>query len=161
MRAFRKIERAKRYFSIFAISLRNQKTCDSPKVPYSTKTFCLEKQTILTSFPCMLARNDSLPLSMPLQMHCNRYVSVLSRNIRRTQRTTLHRRRRWRLLSSRGWRRRSQFLSTAILLRPTSRARETRSSRVRSRRYRSLFIRIIAVVVAVVQSVVILIAKHI
>jgi len=59
----------------------------------------------------------------------------------------------------RRWRRRSQFLSTtAILLRPTGRARKAgRSSRVRSRRYRAF----IAVAIIAIQGIIVLIAKYI
>lgn len=51
---------------------------------------------------CMLARNEFSPPLHAASDACNKSFSVLSRDIGRTQRTALHRGRRWRLLSSVG-----------------------------------------------------------
>ena len=81
----------------FATALKNQAYV-LPKVPTPPK---LPPQK--EDLPCMLARNEtSPPLHHAPSNACNKSFSVLSRDIGRTQRTALHRWRRWRLLSSVG-----------------------------------------------------------
>jgi len=96
MRAFHKLKEQKIYFSISRLHSLKTKNMYSPKV--LLRENCLRKKRNL---PCMLARNEiSPPLHHAASNACNKSFSVLSRDIGRTQRTALHRWRRWRLLSS-------------------------------------------------------------
>jgi len=171
-------KKSKGYFSIS--QLHSKPRICTPQSPYSAKN-CLHQRR--TSHVCSQEMKFLLLSIMLLQMHVtnhSRYCRGISDELNalrfiggggggflalwghiksqhlpfRSKHNTFARQN-----IPRRWRRRSQFLSTtAILLRPTSRARKARrSSRVRSRRYRAF----IAVAIIAIQGVIVLIAKYI